>query len=142
MNQNSPIQVALNTLSYTFNNLTNGTSYNFTIWLVTSPDNGTTLVNGQVASLSASPSGLPIIVSLSLIANTLIATINPNGSNLLSNYEVVTFDANNIPSIQTFNTPAVSQNGTVSLNQLFSGSVSKCTLFVGNSIGLVYSNSN
>ena len=142
LNQNSPIQVALNTLSYTFNNLTNGTSYNFTIWLVTSPDNGTTLVNGQVASLSESPSGLPIIVSLSLIANTLIATINPNGSNLLSNYEVVTFDANNIPSIQTFNTPAVSQNGTVSLNQLFSGSVSKCTLFVGNSIGLVYSNSN
>ena len=142
LNQNPPVQVALNTLTYTFNNLTNGTSYNFSIWLVTSPDNGTTLLNGQSSSISASPSGLPIIVSSSLASNTLSATINPNGSNLLSNYEVFTFDSNNIPTIQQFTTPSAGQNGFVTINQLLAGSVSKYTLIVANSVGLVYSNSN
>jgi len=141
LNQNTPIQVNLNSLSYTFNNLVNGTSYNFSVSLITSPDNGTTLLNGQIYTISASPSGLPIINSISLTNNTLTSSISPNGSNLLANYEIISFDANNVPTISNFNTPSVNvSTGLVSISQNLPGNIVKASLIVANSVGLVYAN--
>ena len=88
--------------SQTISGLTNKISYTFQLFLITG--SGANQLNGQIASISAIPSGSPIINNLSFSNKTLSATIDGNGSNLLGNYIIVSFDGNNVPSVHQCNT--------------------------------------
>ena len=102
--------------SQTITGLTNKKSYTFSLFLITG--SGNSALNGQVASISASPSGNPIFNSIILANKTLSAQIDSNGSNLLSNFIIVSYDSNNLPSVQTYITPSSNDSGIYSINQL------------------------
>ena len=123
----------------TISGLTNKTSYTFQLFLTTG--SGSKELNGQAASISAIPSGAPIINNLTFSNKTLSAAIDGNGSNLLGNYIIVSFDANNIPSVHQYVTPSVNTTtGLYNISQLLLPATIKASIICVNSTGITSAN--
>ena len=130
-----------NTGSYslTITGLTNKKSYSFNLNLITITSTNTQ-VSGQFSSIDATPTGNPIITALSFSAKTLTATVDGNGSNLLSNFMIVSYDNSNVPTVLQYTTPPTS-NGIYQISQLLPVSTVKCTLICANTYGITNANS-
>jgi len=124
--------------SQTITGLTNKKSYTFSLFLITG--SGNSALFGQVASISASPSGNPIFNSIILANKTLSAQIDSNGSNLLSNFIIVSYDSNNLPSVQQYITPSSNDSGIYSINQLLLPTTVKASVVVANGAGITAAN--
>jgi len=125
--------------SQTITGLTNKKSYTFSLFLITG--SGNSALNGQVASISASPSGNPIFNSITLSNKILTASIDSNGSNLLGNFIIVSYDSNNIPSVQQYITPSPNDSGIYNVSQLLLPTIVKASIIVANGAGITSANS-
>jgi Fibronectin type III domain len=126
--------------SQTITGLTNKTSYNFNLFFMTGFKGGAQL-NGQVSTISATPTGFPLITSIQFASKTLTAVVDGNGSALTSNFIIVSYDSSNIPTVNQYTTPATSSNGMYSIVQLMPANAVKCTLIVSNAMGITAANS-
>ena len=125
--------------SQTISGLTNKISYTFQLFLITG--SGATQLNGQIASISAIPSGSPIITNLTFNNKTLNATIDDNGSQLLGNYIIVSFDSNNLPSVHQYVMPSVNTStGLYSISQLLLPATVKASIICANAPGITPTN--
>ena len=127
--------------SQTITGLVNKTTHNFTIYLITGGTNGIPPLNGQSITLTASASGSPIIQSISFSNKTLSSSIDGNGSNLLSNFIIVSYDVSNVPTVNQFSTPIVNGSGIYNINQMLPSNAVKASLVVANSVGISSANS-
>jgi len=123
----------------TINGLTNKNNYTFTLFLVSGSKNGPQL-NGQTASITSSPSGSPIIQSISFTNKTLSASVDGNGSNLLGNFIIVSYDASNVPTVNQYATPSAT-NGIYNISQLLLPNAVKASIVVANASGITSGNS-
>jgi len=123
------IAISPGSYSQTISGLTNKSTYVFSLKMITNSN-----VNGATATLSAIPTGIPIINSINLTNGVLTVSIDQNGSSLVDNYTVVSYNSSNIPMVSFFNTP-LAVNGIVSISQSL-GVSSKATLIVANIAGL------
>jgi hypothetical protein len=130
------IPISPGSYSQTISGLTNKSTYNFTLYMVTN-----TNVNGSIASVASTPTGLPIVNSISLSNGVLSASIDNNGSNLVQNFVIISFDGNNTPSYQTYITPS-DINGIVTITQSLGSSILKANLIVSNVAGLTIASTN
>jgi hypothetical protein len=124
-------------------NLTNKTSYNFTIYFVTSQGRAYTL-NGQPITITSTPTGSPIInqISYSNSNKTLLATVEGNGSSLLTNFIVISYDTNSIPTVNQFPTPSRNAStGLYNISQILPPSAVKASLVIANAYGITTANS-
>ena len=65
------------------------------------------------------------------------AAIDGNGSNLLGNYIIVSFDGNNVPSVHQYVTPSVNTTtGMYSISQLLLPATVKASLICANASGI------
>lgn len=126
---NLDIAISPGAYSQTISGLTNKSTYIFSLKMITNSN-----VNGATATLTAIPTGLPIINSISLSNGVLTASVDQNGSTLVDNYTVVSYNSSNVPSVSFFNTPSAI-NGIVSISQSL-GVSSKATLIVANIAGI------
>jgi hypothetical protein len=115
--------------SQTISGLTNKTSYNFSLKMITN-----TNVNGEFATLSAIPSGRPIVNSIVLTAGAVNAYVDNNGSALVDNYILIVYDTSNIPTVCIYMVPD-NNNGIVHID-IPIGMAVKATLIVSNAAGL------
>jgi hypothetical protein len=122
------IPVSTNGYSQTISGLTNKSTYTFSLYLNTSMD-GFNYLAGSSVSVSGVPTGLPIVNAIALSNNNLTATIDNNGSNLIATYSVISYDSNNVPTSNSYSTPAALA-GIVSISQPVTGV--KETLIVAN----------
>ena len=129
------ISISPGSYSQTITGLTNKTSYNFTLYLITN-----STVIGASATLTAVPTGLPIINSVSLTNGVLSAFVDSNGSSLVENFTVISYNSSNVPTVQSFNTPP-DVNGIVTISQSI-GVGNKATLVVANTLGLSSATTN
>ena len=129
--------------SQTITNLTNKKAYTFQLFLITGSGSGkgATTLNGQTATITSTPSGSPIITSISFVNKTLNATIDGNGSNLLGNFIIVSYDSNNVPSVNQYVTPMVNANtGLYNVSQLLLPSTVKASIICANASGITSAN--
>ncbi len=126
--------------SQTITGLVNKVPHNFTLYLITGGSNGSPILNGQSASLTASASGSPIIQSISFLNKTVSASIDGNGSALLSNYVIVSYDASNVPTVNQFTTPIVNGSGLYIINQILPSNAVKASLICANASGISSAN--
>ena len=119
--------------------LTNKTVYNFSLYLTT----GTPVLNGQTATIMATPSGSPIVQSISYSSSnkTLSASVDGNGSSLLSNFIIVSYDSSNVPTVNQYTTPIANASGIYTISQILSPSTVKASLVVANATGITSANS-
>ena len=116
--------------SQTISGLTNKTSYNFSLKMITN-----TNVNGESATLlSAVPSGRPIVNSIVLTAGAVNAYIDNNGSALVDNYILIVYDTSNVPTVSILSM-VPDNNGIVHIETPI-GMAVKATLIVSNAAGL------
>ena len=127
--------------SQSITGLVNKTTHNFTLYLITTGISGFPQINGQSISLSASASGSPIIQSIAFSSKTLSATVDGNGSSLLGNFIIVSYDSSNIPTVSQFTTSIVNGSGIYSISQLLLPSAVKASLVVANATGITSANS-
>jgi len=123
------IAISPGSYSQTISGLTNKTVYNFSLKMVTNSN-----VNGESATLSAVPSGRPIVQSIVLTAGQLDAYVDNNGSALVDNYVLILYDNGNVPTISNLNM-VQDNNGIVHINTP-TGMTVKATLIVSNAAGL------
>jgi len=72
----------------------------------------------------------------------LSATIDGNGSNLLGNYIIISYDSNNIPSVNQYVSPSVNTTtGLYSISQLLLPATVKASIICANGAGITASNS-
>jgi hypothetical protein len=129
------IPVSVNGYSQTISGLTNKSTYTFSLYLNTSMDG--VLLAGSSVSVTGVPTGLPIVNAIALSNNNLTATIDNNGSNLIATYAVISYDINNVPTSNSYSTPAALA-GVVIISQPVTGV--KDTLIVANQAGIVLTN--
>ncbi len=122
--------------SQTITGLVNKNPHNFTLYLIT----GNPILNGQIASLTASASGSTIIQSISFLNKTVSASIDGNGSALLGNYVIVSYDASNVPTVNQFTTPIVNGAGLYIINQILPSNAVKASLICANASGISSAN--
>ena len=129
--------------SQTISGLTNKKAYTFQLFFITGSGlKGSPTLNGQTATITASPSGSPIVNSISFANKTLTASIDGNGSNLLGNYIIISYDSNNVPSVNQYVTPSLNATtGLYSVSQLLLPSTVKASLICANSAGITSANS-
>ena len=140
LSQTTIIYNANGAYSRTISGLTNKKSYTFQLYLITG--SGSNQLNGQSASIAATPSGSPIVNSISFVNKTLSATIDGNGSNLLGNYIIISYDSNNIPSVNQYVSPSVNTTtGLYSISQLLLPATVKASIICANGAGITASNS-
>nr|WPF46683.1 MAG: hypothetical protein [Lake Baikal virophage 9] len=127
----------------TITGLTNKTTYNFNMFLMTgSGTSSSPYLPGQTASVSASPSGNPIVTSIVFANKTLTASIDGNGSNLLANFIIISYDSSNVPSVNQYMTPSSNpSNGLYNITQLLPSTAVKASLVCANSAGITSANS-
>jgi hypothetical protein len=130
------IPISATGYSQTISGLTNKSTYTFSLYLNTSMD-GVIILPGSSVSVTSVPTGLPIVNAISLSNNNLTATIDNNGSNLIATYSVISYDTNNVPTSNSYSTPAALA-GIVSISQPVTGV--KETLIVANQAGIVLTN--
>jgi len=128
---NTNLDIAISPGAYvqTISGLTNKTVYNFSLKMVTNSN-----VNGESVSLSAIPSGRPIVNSIVLTAGQLDAYVDNNGSALVDNYVLILYDNGNVPTISILNM-VPDNNGIVHINTP-TGMTVKATLIVSNVAGM------
>jgi len=140
LSQTTIIYNANGAYSRTISGLTNKKSYTFQLYLITG--SGSNQLSGQTATIAATPSGSPIVNSISFVNKTLSASIDGNGSNLLGNFIIISYDSNNIPSVQQYVTPSVNATtGLYSINQLLLPATVKASIICANGAGITGSNS-
>ena len=127
--------------SQSITGLTNKVSHIFTLYLITGGTNGVSPLNGQSVSLTASASGSPIIQSISFSNKILSASIDGNGSNLRSNFIIVSFDVDNVPTVSQYSIPIVNGSGIYNINQILPSNAVKASLVVANAVGISSANS-
>ena len=129
--------------SQSITGLVNKTTHNFTLYLITGGTNGISALNGQSVTLTASASGTPIIQSIAYSSSnkTLSASVDGNGSNLLSNFIIVSYDSSNVPTVNQFTTPIVNGSGIYNISQILLPSAVKASLVVANATGISSANS-
>jgi hypothetical protein len=127
--------------SQSITGLVNKTSHNFTLYLITGGTNGIPPLNGQSISLTASASGSPIIQSILFSNKTLSASIDSNGSSLLGNFIIVSYDASNVPTVNQFSTSVANGSGIYNINQILPSNAVKASLVVANTVGISSANS-
>ena len=129
--------------SQSITGLVNKTTHNFTLYLITGGTNGISALNGQSVTLTASASGTPIIQSIAYSSSnkTLSASVDGNGSNLLSNFIIVSYDSSNVPTVNQFTTPIVNGSGIYNISQILLPSTVKASLVVANATGISSANS-
>jgi hypothetical protein len=128
--------------SQTITGLTNKTSYNFSLFLITGGQQNGPVLNGQVSSISTVPTGLPLITAISFASKTLTASVDGNGSALLSNFMIISFDSQNMPTVNQYSSPAFNTTtGLYSINQFLPASAVKASLIVANSAGIASASS-
>ena len=127
--------------SQSITGLTNKVSHIFTLYLITGGTNGVSPLNGQSVSLTASASGSPIIQSISFSNKILSASVDGNGSNLLSNFIIVSFDVDNVPTVSQYSIPIVNGSGIYNINQILPSNAVKASLVVANAVGISSANS-
>ena len=126
----------------TITGLTNKTSYNFSLFLITGGQQNGPVLNGQVSSISTVPTGLPLITAISFASKTLTASVDGNGSALLSNFMIISFDSQNMPTVNQYSSPSFNTTtGLYSINQLLPASAVKASLIVANSAGIASASS-
>lgn len=129
--------------SQSITGLVNKTTHNFSLYLITGGTNGISALNGQSVTLTASASGTPIIQSIAYSSSnkTLSASVDGNGSNLLSNFIIVSYDSSNVPTVNQFTTPIVNGSGIYNISQILLPSAVKASLVVANATGISSANS-
>lgn len=127
--------------SQSITGLTNKVPHNFTLYLITGGVNGTPSINGQSVMLTASASGSPIIQSILFSNKTLSSSVDGNGSNLLSNFIIVSYDSSNVPTVNQFSTPIDNGSGIYNISQILPSNAVKASLVVANAAGISSANS-
>ena len=91
----------------------------------------------------ATPSGSPIVQSISYSSSnkTLSASVDGNGSSLLSNFIIVSYDSSNVPTVSQYTTPIANASGIYTISQILSPSTVKASLVVANATGITSANS-
>ena len=129
------------TYSQSITGLVNKSSHNFTLYLITGGTNGISPLNGQSVTLTASASGSPIIQSILFSNKTLSSTVDGNGSNLISNYIIISYDSSNVPTVNQFTTPIANASGIYNISQILPSNAVKASLVVANAAGISSANS-
>jgi hypothetical protein len=129
--------------SQTISGLTNKKAYTFQLFFMTgSGGKGSPQLNGQPATIIATPSGSPIVNSISFANKTLTASIDGNGSNLLGNFIIISYDTSNVPSVQQYITPSLNATtGLYSISQLLLPATVKASIICANASGITSANS-
>ena len=120
------------TYSETFSNLAEKTLYRITISLTC------TGIIGNSTYIDVSTSDVPLINSISIVNGNLNALIDTNGSALLDQFAIITYNAStNYPTKNTYSTPVADGNGIVQLQQLLQPiNSTQAILIIANAVAI------